>query len=77
MDALRDLGELERVAEQDESPRRGAQRERVGEAETGRPRRSRACRAGPVELLAREEPRRARDERDLGIERTSCERRPA
>ena len=67
MDALRDLGELERVAEQDESLRRGAAGERVGEAEL----------AGLVddervellvELLAREEPGGAGDERHLGVE---------
>ncbi len=45
MHALRDLGELERVAEQDEPPRGGAAGERVGEARSGRPRRRRACRA--------------------------------
>ena len=66
MDALRDLGELERVAEQDDRPRRGAHRERVGERDL----------AGLVddehverlvEILAREEPRRAGDQRELRI----------
>ena len=47
MDALRHLRELERVAEQDEPPRRRPAGERVGEADTARPRRRRACRASP------------------------------
>ena len=66
MDPLRDLGELERVAEQDERPRRGAHRERVGERDL----------AGLVdeevverlvELLVREQPGGAGDEVDLGV----------
>ena len=61
MDALRDLRELQRVAEQHERPRARAQRERVRERDL----------AGlvdeevvelPVELLAREEPGGAREE---------------
>ncbi len=69
VDALRDLGELERVAEQDEPLRRGAAGERVGEARYW-PASSIDERVElPVELLAREEPGGAGDERDLRVER--------
>ena len=64
MDALRHLRELERVAEQDERRGRGAAGERVGEAVlAGLVDDERVELA--VELLAREEPRRAGDELDL------------
>ena len=67
MDALRHLGELERVAEQDEPPGRGAAGDRVGEAVlAGFVDHERVELA--VELLAREQPRRSRHELDLGIE---------
>ena len=62
MDALRDLGELERVAEQDEPPGRGAAGDRVGEAVlAGLVDDERVELA--VELVAREEPGRAGDKR--------------
>ena len=67
MDALRHLGELERIAEQDEPPGRGAAGDRVGEAVlAGFVDHKRVELA--VELLAREQPRRAREELNLGIE---------
>ena len=67
MDALRHLGELERIAEQDEPLGRGAAGDRVGEAVlAGLVDHERVELA--VELLAREQPRRSRDELDLGIE---------
>ena len=67
VDALRDLRELERVAEQDEPPRGRAAGERVGEAEL-------ACLVDdervefPVQLLARVEPGGAGDELHVRVE---------
>ena len=66
MGALRDLGELQRIAEQDHVAGRGADGDRVGERDlAGLVDHQVVERA--VELGAREEPRRARDELNLGI----------
>ena len=65
--ALRDLRELVRVAEEDEVPRRGADGDRVGEREL--PALVDEERVHVlVELLAREEPGRPREQLELGVE---------
>ena len=65
--ALRDLRELVRVAEEDEVPRRGADGDRVREREL--PALVDEERVHVlVELLAREEPGRPREQLELGVE---------
>ena len=67
MDALRDLRELERVAEQDESARSSPAGERVGEAElSGLVHDERVELA--VQLLARVEPGCSGDELHVRVE---------
>ena len=66
MGSLRDLGELQRVAEQDERARRGAHRERVGERDlSGLVDEEVVERL--VELLAGEQPGGAGDQPDLRV----------
>ena len=68
--ALRDLRQLVRVAEQDEVPRRVADRDDVRERDLARlVDDQRVDEAG--EVLAREEPRRARDELELLVEQVA------
>ena len=71
MRALRDLRKLVRVAEQDERPRRRPDREHVGERELAglvdEEHVERPLRRVDVDRLARERPRRPRDELEHGI----------
>ena len=68
--ALRDLRQLVRIAEQHEVPRRVADRDDVGERDLARlVDDQRVEEAG--EVLAREEPRRARDELELLVEQVA------
>ena len=67
MRALRHLRQLVRVAEQDEVPRRRPHRERVGERELAALVDEQRVDV-PVDVLAREEERRAGDELELRVE---------
>ena len=71
--ALRDLRQLVRVAEEDEVARAAADRHRVGERHLARlvhEERVERC-AAWKSTVAREEPRRARDELEVVLEQTS------
>src|SRR5262245_42570769 len=62
---LRDLGELERIAEQDDVASRGTHGERIGQRDLpGLVYDERIDQAGPVELVMREEPRRTGEQVD-------------
>ena len=65
--ALRDLRQLVRVAEEDEVARDRADRDRVGERHLARLVHEQRVEEA-LEVLAREEPRRARDELELLVE---------